>query len=105
MIPFNVVLFDDFETLDAFGPIEIIGKMPKTYKLGCFTINGGTALSSQQVSVNARSFSEIDTTGVLLIPGGIGTRKLVEDVEYIWNKDKSNDLIANELYKQETCTN
>ncbi len=28
----NILLFDDFETLDAFGPIEILGKIDD-YKL------------------------------------------------------------------------
>ena len=83
MVPFNVILFDDFETLDAFGPVEIIGKMPKTYALGYFSVNGGAVLSSQQVSVNTFPFSEIDTAGVLLIPGGMGTRKLVDNADFI----------------------
>jgi len=25
---FNVVLFDGFESLDVFGPVEVIGQMP-----------------------------------------------------------------------------
>ena len=24
----NVILFDDFETMDAFGPVELFGKLP-----------------------------------------------------------------------------
>ena len=31
MTSFNIILFDDFETLDAFGPAEVIGKLPKEY--------------------------------------------------------------------------
>ena len=83
MISFNTILFDDFETLDAFGPVEIIGKMPKTYKLEYFSKNGGAVLSNQQISVNTKSFSDMDTSGILLIPGGMGTRKLVDDVDFI----------------------
>ena len=29
MTAFNVLLFDDFEILDAFGSVEFIGKMRK----------------------------------------------------------------------------
>jgi putative intracellular protease/amidase len=83
MISFNVILFNDFETLDVFGPVEIIGKMPKIYKLGYFSMTGGPVLSSQQVSVNTLPCLEMDTTGILLIPGGWGTRKLVDDSCFI----------------------
>ncbi|MCL2079739.1 MAG: DJ-1/PfpI family protein [Oscillospiraceae bacterium] len=83
MIAFNVLLFEGFETLDAFGPVEIISKLPKIYKLDYFSINGGIIISSQQISVNTLPFSAIDTTGVLLIPGGLGTRKLIDDIDFI----------------------
>ena len=83
MTNFNIVLFDGFETLDAFGPVEIIGKIPKSYALGYFSINGGIVTSSQQVKVDTLPFSNIDTSGVLLIPGGMGTRKLVDDTDFI----------------------
>ena len=101
MIPFNVVLFDDFETLDAFGPVEIIGKMPKKYKLGYFSINGGIILSSQQISINTLSFSEIDMSGILLIPGGMGTRKLVDDVDFI---EQIKILVQKASYILTVCT-
>ena len=101
MIPFNVVLFNDFETLDAFGPIEIIGKMPKTYELGYFSVEGGAILSSQQVSVNTSPFSEIKQNGVLLIPGGKGTRKLVDDIEFISHISK---LARQSTYVMTVCT-
>ena len=33
---FSVILFDGFQTLDAFGPVEVIGKLEKFYELGYF---------------------------------------------------------------------
>jgi putative intracellular protease/amidase len=101
MISFNVILFDDFETLDAFGPVEMIGKMPKIYKLGYFSMNGGAVLSSQQLSVNTCPFSEIDKSGILLIPGGMGTRKLVDDIDFI---NHIKILSQNALYVLSVCT-
>ncbi len=83
MVMFNVVLFDGFETLDAFGPVEFIGKLPKYYRLGFFSHAGGAVLSSHNVSVNALPFSQMNLSGVLLIPGGAGTRKLVENTDFI----------------------
>ena len=101
MIPFNVILFDGFETLDAFGPVEIIGKIPKAYTLGYFSMSGGVVLSSHQVSVNTLSFSEIDALGVLLIPGGMGTRKLVDDNDFI---EKIKTLSQKAPYVLTVCT-
>jgi len=101
MISFNVILFDDFETLDAFGPVEIVGKMPKKYCLKYFSMNGETVLSSQQISVNTLPFSEIDKSGVLLIPGGMGTRKSIDDVDFI---NQIKILSQEALYVLTVCT-
>jgi hypothetical protein len=40
MIDFNVILFNDFETLDAFGPIEVIGKLEKQYGIEFYSEKG-----------------------------------------------------------------
>ena len=80
---FNIILFDDFETLDAFGPAEIIGKLPKAYTLKYHSLNGGIVKSSQKASIETLSFADIDTSGILLIPGGMGTRILVNDDIFI----------------------
>lgn len=83
MTDFNVVLFDDFETLDAFGPAEIIGKMPDIYKLGYYSLRGGPVTSSQKVRVDTMAFLDMSREGILLIPGGIGTRTLINDRDFI----------------------
>jgi len=101
MVSFNVLLFNDFETLDAFGPVEIIGKMPKLYKLGYYSKQGGVILSSQQISINTLPISEIDPSGVLLIPGGMGTRKLVDDTDFI---SQISTLSQQAVYVLTVCT-
>ena len=83
MIPFNIVLFDQFETLDAFGPAELIGCAPGLYQLGYYSINGGMVESNQALRVETLPFVQMDTAGALLIPGGIGTRALVDDDTFI----------------------
>ena len=83
MINFNVVLFEGFEILDAFGPVEMIGGLPDLYELKYFSQNGGPAASSQHAEVNTLSFSQMRGDGILLIPGGLGTRKLVDDAGFI----------------------
>ena len=43
----NIILFDGFETLDAFGPVEIIGRLTDAYKLAYHSQNGGIVKSSR----------------------------------------------------------
>ena len=83
MTSFNIILFNDFETLDAFGPVEIIGKLPNVYYLRYCSLNGGIIRSSQQVLVDTLPFAMIDSSGILLVPGGTGTRSLVNDENFI----------------------
>lgn len=82
-IDFNVFLFDDFETLDVFGPVEIIGKLDNIYELKFFSIKGGVVTSKQKTQIITESYTEIDDSGILFIPGGEGTRKLVNDTDTI----------------------
>lgn len=83
MTSFNVVLFEGFETLDAFGPAEIMGRMPDDYKMGFYSPDGGIMVSAQNVRVETSPFAAMDVGGILLIPGGMGTRKLVGDAGYL----------------------
>ena len=82
-IKFNVVLFDGFETLDAMGPAEVVGKLPEHYDVTCISLNGGTVTSAQQVRFDTLSFEQADPTGIVLIPGGAGTRVLVNDAAFV----------------------
>ena len=101
MVDFNIVLFNDFETLDAFGPAEIIGKIPNDYNLRYFSMQGGIIASSQQVQVNTEPFSTLNTDGVLLIPGGMGTRTLVDNVDFI---QQLSVLADKSIYVLTVCT-
>lgn len=91
----DVLLFDQFETLDVFGPVEILGSLPDVFKLNFISANGGLVESSQNVRVDTDLYkSENDMEKILLVPGGIGTREKVDDnnfinlIESISNKSK-----------------
>ena len=51
----NVLLFDDFETLDAFGPVEILGKI-EDYELHYGSLYGGEIISAQDTRIVTESF-------------------------------------------------
>ena len=101
MKSFNIILFDGFETLDAFGPAEVVGNMTDEYTLKYYSQKGGIAVSSQRVRVDTMPFSGIDATGVLLIPGGLGVRVLVNDEEYI---ERVRALAEKAPYVLTVCT-
>ncbi|MEI7857463.1 MAG: DJ-1/PfpI family protein [Methanomicrobiales archaeon] len=78
------ILFNDFETLDVFGPIEVLGRLPEQFNPLFFSVTGGIITSSQNVPVLTRPLSELKSTGyILLIPGGVGARDLVNNGEFI----------------------
>jgi len=80
-----IILFNDFETLDVFGPVEVLGRIPDAYNLGFYSLHGGLVRSRQNTEIQTHPFDQIDIEKeyLILIPGGQGTRPLVNDAEYI----------------------
>ena len=101
MTDFNILLFDGFETLDAFGPAEIISKMPNQYQLKYYSMSGGIVTSSQNIQVTTLCIDELIYEYVFLIPGGIGTRTLVNDDPFI---DKLASASEKATYVLTVCT-
>lgn len=80
---FDIILFNGFETLDVFGPVEVIGNLGKLYAIEFYSEKGGLAKSSQNVRVESLPLGEIGPRGVVLIPGGFGTRAEVENKAFV----------------------
>jgi transcriptional regulator GlxA family with amidase domain len=83
MTKFNVVLYEGFETIDAYGPAEVVSNLPNEYELGYFSFSGDIIGNRQNIKVYTSPFSDMDTSGILLIPGGFGARALVNDEAFI----------------------
>jgi transcriptional regulator GlxA family with amidase domain len=81
------LLFDDFEELDFAGPWEIFGQWCKTsngVELLAVSQNGGTVKGANGLKVLTDcNFANCPQLDVLLIPGGMGTRKEVSNAELI----------------------
>jgi len=78
------ILYDDFETLDVFGPIEVLGRVPDQFNPLFYSMDGGIIRSSQNVPVMTRPLSEMKSTNyILFIPGGTGARARVNDDPFI----------------------
>ena len=78
----NILLFDDFETLDAFGPVEILGRLDG-FQMNFFSMNGGVVTSRQGTEIITKPFDQIEDDGIVVIPGGQGTRLLVNDYNFV----------------------
>lgn len=80
----DILLFDKFETLDVFGPVEILGRLPEVFKLNFISVHGGLVESSQKVRVETNLYTrDDDTLKILFVPGGSGTREKVHDNDFI----------------------
>ncbi|TQO56347.1 DJ-1/PfpI family protein [Paraclostridium bifermentans] len=78
----NVLLFDKFETLDAFGPVEVLSQI-KDFKINYISKDGAVVHSYQGFKVITEDVKSIDKNGILIIPGGIGVRDLVNDTDFL----------------------
>jgi putative intracellular protease/amidase len=84
MMNVGVLLFDNFETLDVFGPVEILGRNKSDYQITFYSLLGGQIKNEHGIAIQTEPLKNIqEGTDVFLIPGGIGTRKEVDNVQLI----------------------
>ena len=97
-----VLLFEDFETLDVFGPVEILGRLKDKFQVSFYSISGGLIKNSHGVSILTENMEEIrDGVDIFLIPGGHGTRKEVDNILLI---DKIRGISLASKFVFTVCT-
>lgn len=95
-----VVLFDDFTVLDAYGPIQAFsacrhnrsdGKVARLYEIFTLGMRSGSVRSGQgPITQIDHTLADAPSWDVLVVPGGSGTRLLVEDKTFVgWLKQAS----------------
>ena len=94
----GVVLFEGFELLDVFGPLEMFGLAADHFEIRLISETGGVVASRQgPKSICDDSFQSAPAIDVLLVPGGIGTRREVNNPVLLnWLKERSQqaELVA-----------
>lgn len=93
---FYFLLFDKFETLDLFGPVEIFGRIPDA-RLNYISTKGGIITSAQGTQILTQKAAKLPDDAVLVVPGGRGTRPLVKDADFLARLKDLADLAANVL--------
>ncbi len=74
----RIFLFQDFATLDVFGPVDILGRIDGA-ELHYISLEGGVISNRNQVRIETEKAADSSSGGILLVPGGMGTRILVQN--------------------------
>ena len=87
----GVVLFEGFELLDVFEPLEMFGLAADDFEIRLISEHGGVVSSRQgPKSVCDAAFGSSPALDLLLVPGGIGTRReVINPVLLEWLKTHS----------------
>jgi len=79
-----IVLYEGFTALDAIGPYEVLRSVPGWEVEFVAQQRGEVRTDSGVVGLTAdRSLEEVGTPEIVLVPGGMGTRKKMEDEELL----------------------
>lgn len=98
----NIILFDGFETLDVFGPVEIFGCLPDEFTIDFFSVTGGLIRSTQGARVMTKPLDEgVFENQIIFVPGGMGTRDLVHDDAFVRRIENLSQLSK---YTLSVCT-
>jgi len=78
----NVLLFENFTALDVFGPVEVLSKV-RDYRLRYVSMDGGVVTNEQNIRIETEKITPEHRGDIWLLPGGMGTRPLVKDREFL----------------------
>lgn len=96
----NFILFDNFETLDVFGPVEILSRIENA-DLHYISMEGKAMKSRQNYYIQTEPIFSVIPDGILVIPGGQGTRNLVDNEAFI---SKLKSICNSAKYVLSVCT-
>lgn len=98
----GVILFKDFETLDVFGPVEVLGRLKDLFRIRFFSQSGGLIDNEHGVSILTEPFDAAPAMlDVLIIPGGHGTRTEINNEVFI---DHVRQMAEQSRYTLTVCT-
>ena len=97
-----ILLFDDFETLDVFGPVEILGRIKDQYHVTFYSEGGRMVRNHHGINIATEKLERIaGGEDIFLIPGGPGTRNAIENKALI---DQIRVISEASKYVMTVCT-
>jgi len=96
------IMFDNYETLDVFGPAEIFGRLVDKYTLKFYSLEGGVITNRHRVPIMTEKLETITKQPeIILVPGGLGTRKEVDNTQLL---NEIKKLSSESDYVLSVCT-
>lgn len=83
-----IPLFDRFTALDAVGPYQVLSALPEA-RVRFISAEAGPVRADNRMLtlVTEASFDDMPNPDIIVVPGGIGTRQLLEDEQIVgWVK-------------------
>lgn len=93
----NILLYDDFDTMEALGPAEVFGKRQQHFRIRYLSVSGDVINSEHGVKVWTDFLIPDEIEGILLIPGGKGARRL------LWKDERTIYLIKRAVESADIC--
>jgi putative intracellular protease/amidase len=79
-----IPLFDRFTALDAVGPYEVLSRIPDARVRFVASDTGPKRTENAMLAMTADArFSDVPEPDIVVVPGGLGTRVLIEDEEIL----------------------
>lgn len=94
----NVFLFDDFEAMDVFGPVQIFGTVPEQFYIRFISLREGMITGKQGVKIWTEPLNPIEIEDIFLIPGGKGVRSFLHT-----EGDKGRQALKQAVEEAEFC--
>lgn len=80
----SILIFDGITALDAIGPYEVLRSVPGWEVEFVGKASGEVRTDSGHLGLSAdRALSEVGETDVVLVPGGVGNRQLLDDEQVL----------------------
>jgi transcriptional regulator GlxA family with amidase domain len=84
MLTLGAILYDNFELLDLYGPLEMFGTLGDDLRIVTIAEAKGPVASTQgPKTVAEEDFNSAPPLDLVVIPGGIGTFPALENVELL----------------------
>ncbi|WP_219834220.1 DJ-1/PfpI family protein [Paenibacillus sp. R14(2021)] len=91
-----ILIFDDITVLDFTGPFEVFSQAKRNNDINIFTVAEelNPIYSNGNLSINPNyCFSNCPKPDILIIPGGVGTRREMDNTRLIaWIKSMHNEV-------------
>jgi putative intracellular protease/amidase len=92
----GMVVFEGFQLLDTFGPLEMFGALKDKVTILIIGENAGTIKSTAGPAVLVDyTFADVPKLDIVMIPGGAGTRREVNNVSFVAELKKLSEATPN----------